>query len=138
MEDLENTLTRKIQDYFGEDLHYLELINETPPGVSCGAKFEIIVVSDKFGKVPLLKRHKMVHEILKEELEDKELIHAVTIKAKTVKQYSRLQRIFDNFSKSSSVGSKLRKQLKKYSFHRSQGCSPFHKSQKQFFLKECH
>ncbi|GFQ93448.1 bolA-like protein 2 [Trichonephila clavata] len=34
----------------------------------CGAKFNAIIVTPKFEGVPLLQRHRMVNEILKEEM----------------------------------------------------------------------
>jgi stress-induced morphogen len=44
------------------------------------------VVSKKFDGVPLLKRHKMVNQMLSEELSSNK-IHALTIKAWTPAQY---------------------------------------------------
>jgi len=42
------------------------------------------VVSDKFEGVPLLKRHRMVNDVLVEEMK---LIHALTMKTWTPAQY---------------------------------------------------
>jgi stress-induced morphogen len=50
-----------------------------------GAKLELVVVSDEFEGLPLLKRHRKVNEVLGDLL--KVRIHAVTIKAWTVSQY---------------------------------------------------
>lgn len=50
-----------------------------------GAKLELVVVSDEFEGLPLLKRHRKVNEVLGELLKEK--IHAVTIQAWTVSQY---------------------------------------------------
>ncbi|KFM77666.1 BolA-like protein 2, partial [Stegodyphus mimosarum] len=41
----------------------------------CGAKFNAIIVTKKFEGVPLLQRHRMVNEVLKEEMKN---IHAFT------------------------------------------------------------
>ena len=49
-----------------------------------GAKIDVVVVSAKFDKVPLIKRHRMVNTALKEYMDE---IHAVTIKAWTPAQY---------------------------------------------------
>lgn len=51
-----------------------------------GAKLELIVVSDKFDKVPLLKRHRMVNECLSDLLASN-AIHAMTMKTWTPTQY---------------------------------------------------
>jgi stress-induced morphogen len=51
-----------------------------------GAKLELVVVSDEFERLPLLKRHRKVNEVLGELLKS-ETIHAITIKAWTVSQY---------------------------------------------------
>lgn len=55
-------------------------------GSSCdgGHKLELIVVSPKFEGVPLLKRHRMVNDTLKEEMPS---IHALTMKTWTPAQY---------------------------------------------------
>jgi len=54
-------------------------------GVCDGAKLEVVVVSDAFDKVPLLKRHRMVNDSLKGELMEK--IHAISLKTWTPAQY---------------------------------------------------
>ena len=43
----------------------------------CGAKFSVVIVSDKFEGKPLLAQHRMVNDCLAEELKT---IHALTIK----------------------------------------------------------
>jgi stress-induced morphogen len=50
----------------------------------CGAKFSVIVVSSVFEGKPLLARHRLVNEILQEELKS---IHALSIKAWTPEQW---------------------------------------------------
>ncbi|XP_075216178.1 bolA-like protein DDB_G0274169 [Lycorma delicatula] len=47
--------------------------------------FKVVVVSDIFNDLPLLKRHRLVNEILDEEL--KTSIHALSIVAKTPAQW---------------------------------------------------
>ena len=48
------------------------------------AKLEVIIVSDKFEKISLLQRHRMVNECVAEYMSQ---IHALSIKAWTVQQY---------------------------------------------------
>mmetsp|Transcript_5037 Transcript_5037/g.7521 ORF Transcript_5037/g.7521 Transcript_5037/m.7521 type:complete len:104 (-) Transcript_5037:229-540(-) len=50
----------------------------------CGAKFSIVVVSNSFEGVPLLERHRMVNDALKEEMKS---IHALSMKTWTEKQF---------------------------------------------------
>ncbi|CAG2172869.1 unnamed protein product [Oppiella nova] len=54
----------------------------------CGAKFNALIVSDKFEGIPLLGRHRMVNQILATELQT---IHAFTMKTITSKQYQDLR-----------------------------------------------
>jgi stress-induced morphogen len=53
---------------------------------SCGggAKLELIVVTEKFEGLPLLKRHRLVNDCLAEYMPQ---IHAITMKTWTPKQY---------------------------------------------------
>ncbi len=57
-----------------ENIHHLEA-NDLSDG--CGAKFEVIVVSDTFEGVGLLDRQRRINDILKEEMKS---IHALTLK----------------------------------------------------------
>ncbi|CAL1284596.1 unnamed protein product [Larinioides sclopetarius] len=52
----------------------------------CGAKFNAIVVTPKFEGVSLLQRHRMVNEVLKEEMNS---IHAFTQKTLTPEQWEK-------------------------------------------------
>mmetsp|Transcript_42861 Transcript_42861/g.48701 ORF Transcript_42861/g.48701 Transcript_42861/m.48701 type:complete len:97 (+) Transcript_42861:107-397(+) len=65
-----------------------EHVDATVLGGGCdgGAKVDIIVVSKKFEKLPLLKRHRMVNDLFCEELADNK-IHSLTIKAWTPTQF---------------------------------------------------
>ena len=65
------------------EAQHVKCTNES--GTCDGAKLELVVVSTKFEGVPLLKRHRMVNDILKTELEGK--IHALTMKTWTPAQY---------------------------------------------------
>ncbi len=48
--------------------------------------YSVIVVSEEFQGVPLLKRHRMVMDLFKPELATEE-VHALTIKAYTTSQW---------------------------------------------------
>lgn len=50
----------------------------------CGAKFSVLIVSDKFEGKPLLQRHRLVNSILEEELKS---IHAFSQKTLTTQQW---------------------------------------------------
>ncbi|XP_049870267.1 bolA-like protein DDB_G0274169 [Pectinophora gossypiella] len=67
---------------------YLDIINESymhnvPKGSE--THFKVVVVSDKFEGLPLIKRHRLVNDVLKEEL--KTTVHALSIIAKTPEQW---------------------------------------------------
>lgn len=53
----------------------------------CGAKFNAIIVSPKFEGIPLIQRHRMVNEVLAEEMKR---IHAFTMKTLTPTQFHKL------------------------------------------------
>jgi stress-induced morphogen len=54
----------------------------------CGAKIDILLVSDKFEGMALLDRQRAVHAALEAEMKT---IHAITMKCKTVKQWNAMQ-----------------------------------------------
>ncbi|XP_043269053.1 bolA-like protein 2 isoform X2 [Venturia canescens] len=54
----------------------------------CGAKFSVLIVSDKFEGKPLLQRHRLVNAILEEELKE---IHAFSQKTLTAEQWKKQQ-----------------------------------------------
>ncbi|XP_048381588.2 bolA-like protein 1 [Stegostoma tigrinum] len=67
---------------------HLQVINESymhavPPDSE--THFKVVVVSERFEGVPLLQRHRMVNDALKQELETR--IHALSIQAKTPRQW---------------------------------------------------
>eukprot|EP00620_Florenciella_sp_RCC1587_P003285 CAMPEP_0182603230 /NCGR_PEP_ID=MMETSP1324-20130603/92390_1 /TAXON_ID=236786 /ORGANISM="Florenciella sp., Strain RCC1587" /LENGTH=327 /DNA_ID=CAMNT_0024821161 /DNA_START=59 /DNA_END=1043 /DNA_ORIENTATION=+ len=59
-----------------------EAVDESNCG--CGQKFKVLVVTDAFDGMPPLKRHRVVNEVLKEEIG---MIHAITLKTFTQKQW---------------------------------------------------
>lgn len=50
--------------------------------------YSVIVVSDDFAGIPLLKRHRMVMDLFQSELATEE-VHALTIKAYTSEQWEK-------------------------------------------------
>jgi len=79
-------ITRKLTDVFKPK--YLNVINESymhnVPRDS-ETHFKVIVVSDLFADKPLLQRHRLVNESLKDELASG--VHALSIQAKTPQQW---------------------------------------------------
>ena len=67
---------------------HLEIINESyMHNVPKGAEthFKVVVVSDQFKDVKLIRRHRLINEILANELQNG--VHALSIVAKTVDQW---------------------------------------------------
>ena len=54
----------------------------------CGAKIDVVIVSDKFEGMGLLDRQRAVHAAIEDEMKT---IHAITMKCKTVKQWENMQ-----------------------------------------------
>lgn len=68
---------------------HLEVINESymhnvPKGSE--THFKVLVVSDKFEELSLIKRHRLVNSIVQEKLAGN-FVHALSIEAKTPKQW---------------------------------------------------
>jgi stress-induced morphogen len=57
------------------DPFHLE-VHDTSDG--CGTKFEVIIVSDIFENLSLLQRHRLVHDVLKEEIANMHAFSQVT------------------------------------------------------------
>ncbi|XP_072284424.1 bolA-like protein 1 [Pyxicephalus adspersus] len=67
---------------------HLEVHNEShmhavPPGSE--THFKVVVVSEAFNGKPLIQRHRLVNDLLKEELAGS--VHALSIQAKTPEQW---------------------------------------------------
>lgn len=60
-------------------------VEVTDDSDGCGAKFSVVIVSDKFQGKPLLARHRLVNTVLQEELKS---IHAFTQKTLTIDQWN--------------------------------------------------
>nr|XP_034830203.1 DNA-binding transcriptional regulator BolA isoform X1 [Maniola hyperantus] len=76
---------------------HMEVINESyMHNVPKGAEthFKVVVVSDQFDGLPLIKRHRMVNDVLKEELQNG--VHALSIVAKTPQQWETSDKIVES------------------------------------------
>nr|SVE76786.1 EOG090X0K4K [Daphnia longispina] len=83
---MEMLIREKLTDQFSPV--HLEILNESymhnvPKGSE--THFKVVVVSNKFENTPLLQRHRLVNQVLSEEL--KNGVHALSIVAKTPSQW---------------------------------------------------
>lgn len=83
---IELSIKKKLIDFLNPS--YIEVINESymhnvPKGSE--THFKVIVVSDLFKDKPLIKRHRMINELLQAELQGG--VHALSIIAKTSDQW---------------------------------------------------
>nr|SVE92789.1 EOG090X0K4K [Megafenestra aurita] len=83
---MEKSIWEKLSQTFLPD--HLEIFNESymhnvPKGSE--THFKVVIVSNKFQNTSLLQRHRLVNEILKDEL--KNGVHALSIVAKTPSQW---------------------------------------------------
>ncbi|XP_033207253.1 bolA-like protein 2 [Belonocnema kinseyi] len=69
----------------GLDAVHVEVVDQSD---GCGAKFAVVIVSNKFEGKPLLQRHRLVNSVLAEELKD---IHAFSQKTLTPEQWEKDQ-----------------------------------------------
>ncbi|CAH2015497.1 unnamed protein product [Acanthoscelides obtectus] len=91
---VEQSIRKKLTEHL--EVSHLEVINESyMHNVPKGAEthFKVVVVSDKFDGVPLIKRHRMVNEILKDEIQNG--VHALSIEAKTTSQWNNSDKTID-------------------------------------------
>jgi BolA protein len=95
MSDASFPVTASIRDKLTKALHplHLDVINESHMHnvpVNSETHFKVVVVSNHFDtvqhKTPL-QRHRLVHSILKQELDEEGPVHALSIVAKTPKQW---------------------------------------------------
>ena len=74
---------KDIQDQLEKSLNPSKLeIQDISSG--CGASFDLLIISNHFTGLNLLKRQRLVHSILKEFMTD---IHALTMKTLTPEEY---------------------------------------------------
>eukprot|EP00551_Chaetoceros_affinis_P007058 CAMPEP_0203663616 /NCGR_PEP_ID=MMETSP0090-20130426/1197_1 /ASSEMBLY_ACC=CAM_ASM_001088 /TAXON_ID=426623 /ORGANISM="Chaetoceros affinis, Strain CCMP159" /LENGTH=131 /DNA_ID=CAMNT_0050526601 /DNA_START=93 /DNA_END=488 /DNA_ORIENTATION=+ len=85
-----SSITSKLSSSF--DPMYLDVINESHMHnvpKNSETHFKVVLVSEKFdGVASLVKRHRMIHSILSEELEGP--VHALSIVAKSPSQWEKL------------------------------------------------
>ncbi|ENN70740.1 hypothetical protein YQE_12530, partial [Dendroctonus ponderosae] len=84
---VEAAITSKLQSSLAPS--YLKIINESyMHNVSKGAEthFKVIVVTEKFNNLSLIKRHRKINDLLKDELQGG--VHALSIVAKTPDQWT--------------------------------------------------
>lgn len=62
---------------------HVEVVDQSD---GCGAKFSVVIVSEVFNGKPLLQRHRLVNEVLEEELKT---IHAFSQKTLTPEQWEK-------------------------------------------------
>ncbi|TDH67053.1 hypothetical protein CCR75_006932 [Bremia lactucae] len=91
MTEIVGPMARRIQEKLTAAFlpSHLDVINESHMhNVPKGAEthFKIVVISDHFDGKPLLHRHRMVNDVLKQELE--EGMHALSILSKTPAQWN--------------------------------------------------
>ncbi|XP_030027974.1 bolA-like protein DDB_G0274169 isoform X2 [Manduca sexta] len=92
---IESIIRNKLQT--GLEAKHLDVINESyMHNVPKGAEthFKVVVVSDKFDGLTLIKRHRLVNDILKEEL--KSGVHALSIEAKTPAQWEASDKVVES------------------------------------------
>ncbi|CAD0197395.1 unnamed protein product [Chrysodeixis includens] len=92
---VESTIRSKLLSTL--DAKHLDVINESyMHNVPKGAEthFKVVVVSDKFDGLPLIKRHRLVNDILKEELQTG--VHALSIVAKTPQQWESSDKVIES------------------------------------------
>ncbi len=86
------TVQQSIQTKIAASLapSHLEVVNESymhsvPPGSE--SHFRVVVVSDRFEGLPLVRRHQTVNRILEQEFEDG--LHALTMQTLTGAEWTR-------------------------------------------------
>lgn len=86
-EPIKTAITRTLQSNLAP-IH-LEVINESHMhNVPAGSEshFKVLVVSEQFRDLPLLKRHRLVNTLVKDELRE-QFVHALSIVTKTPEQW---------------------------------------------------
>ena len=85
---IQQTITDKLQQAFTPE--HLEVVNEShmhnvPEGSE--SHFKVTIVSDEFDGLMLIKRHRMVNEVLREQLDGH--IHALAVHTMTMEEWFR-------------------------------------------------
>tara|TARA_Y100001935_G_scaffold251130_1_gene252457 strand:+ start:480 stop:752 length:273 start_codon:yes stop_codon:yes gene_type:complete len=80
-------IEKKLRTYF--NVHILNIIDESHKHVNHkkdtnGGHFKLLIVSNDFENISLIKRHQLIYDALSEMI--KVEIHAISIKAMTIKE----------------------------------------------------
>ena len=80
-------IEKKLRTYF--NVHVLNIIDESHKHVNHkkdtnGGHFKLLIVSNDFDNISLIKRHQLVYDALSDMI--KVEIHAISIKAMTIKE----------------------------------------------------
>ncbi|XP_018323248.1 bolA-like protein DDB_G0274169 isoform X1 [Agrilus planipennis] len=92
---IQSAITNKLKTNLNTT--HLEVINESymhnvPKGSE--THFKVVVISEKFKDLPLIKRHRLVNNLLKDELQSG--VHALSIVAKTPEQWQESDKIIES------------------------------------------
>ena len=86
-------IKNKIKTLIKEKLsvHYIEIIDLTSQhknhkGYDSGGHYNLVIISDDFINLSLLKRHQIIYKILDKMIKNE--IHALSINSKTIKEYN--------------------------------------------------
>lgn len=86
-QELETAIRQKVQDVS------TLVVSDVSGG--CGQAYDVVIVSDAFSGLNTLKRHRMVNELLKDEIAQ---LHAFSQKTYTVAQYAQMSSSSNNAS----------------------------------------
>ncbi|XP_046613683.1 DNA-binding transcriptional regulator BolA isoform X1 [Neodiprion virginianus] len=91
---VESSIRSKLEE--GLEPNFIQVVNESymhnvPKGSE--THFKVVVVSEKFAGQPLIKRHRMVNELLRNELQTS--VHALSIVAKTPEQWQESSKLVE-------------------------------------------
>ena len=83
----QSKIEKKLRTYF--NVHILNIIDESHKHVNHkkdtnGGHFKLLIVSDDFENISLIKRHQLIYDALSDMI--KVEIHAISIKAMTIKE----------------------------------------------------
>jgi BolA protein len=86
---MQSVIECKINDKINSSVLNIENESRMHSGSATDSHFKITIVSDDFEGKMLLARHRMINEILKEELDG--VIHALTMYTMTTSEYEKKQ-----------------------------------------------
>tara|TARA_B100000941_G_C28476608_1_gene539582 strand:- start:527 stop:799 length:273 start_codon:yes stop_codon:yes gene_type:complete len=83
----QSKIEKKLRTYF--NVHILNIIDESHKHVNHkkdtnGGHFKLLIVSDDFENISLIKRHQLIYDALSNMIKIE--IHAISIKAMTIKE----------------------------------------------------